>query len=563
MTVILIAHRLSSIAQADRVVLLEGGAVAEDGSYYELISRRNGRFRRMVESQMAKIGEPAVVGVEASEAESEANPPPPEEEREEKDKDEDIDRNVNEKPRVPKTPSQSPNSPAQASTHVHTPRSIEASPFTSGQRRMLHTQAQTLPGPSFFSRRAISLSQLTTSRTAIQRNTVWGAASITRPHFPPVEIPASAAPLASLDAYRPIAPLTLKRRIGIYSQLSKRNLSILMTLTATTGLALSPLDSSIPLLLSLTAGTFLTSAAANTFNQILEAPLDAQTPRTRVRPLVMRRITAFHAAVFGVVCTLLGGTILVFGTNPTTAALGLGNLVLYAAIYTPMKRFSVANTWVGAIVGAVTPLMGWTATGGSLFPTSDQPLSYHLPAWPWDFSAMTTPNPLTAYMLFALLFSWQFPHFNALSHLIRGSYALSGYPMLSVFSPRLNALVSLRHAILLFPITLLAPLSGAVDWSFAFTSAVPNVIFAREAWKFYRTTNEFYARKVFFVSLWYLPVVLGLMMLHKSAAGWLNPAGSGVASEGRGDKDRAESGDGNEGDRILNERERGQAKPAQ
>ena len=519
MTVILIAHRLSSIAQADRVVLLEGGSVAEDGSYYELISRKNGRFRRMVESQMAKIGEPAVVGGEATQSESEAKPPPSEEEHE-GEEEEELDMTIKPQPRVSKKPSSESKAATQATPSQTQPRTLAASPspFGSGQRRTLHTQAI---GSAYFSRRAISLSEIGRRQTAVQKHTVWGAASISPPVFPEVDIPSIGAPIAPIETYRPVSPLTLKRRLSIYSQLSKRNLSILMTLTATTGLALSPLPTDLSLLLSLTFGTFLTSAAANTFNQILEAPLDAQTPRTRVRPLVTRRISPFHAAIFGVVCTILGGGILLYGTNPTTAALGIGNLLLYAAVYTPMKRISVANTWVGAVVGAITPLMGWTATGGSLLPTVDQPISWHLPALPWDFSAVTTPNPLTAYALFLLLFSWQFPHFNALSHLIRGSYALSGYPMLSVFSPRLNALVSLRHAALLFPITMLAPLSGAVDWSFALTSAIPSGIFLRDAWKFYRIPNDVFAKRVFFTSLWYLPVVLGLMMVHKSVAGWV------------------------------------------
>ncbi|ORX35705.1 hypothetical protein BD324DRAFT_72669 [Kockovaella imperatae] len=515
MTVILIAHRLSSIAQADRVVLLEGGSVAEDGSYYELISRKDGRFRRMVESQMAKIGEPAVVGVEATEEASKGKPPAPEEEGVSEDavEKEQVDVTVNPQPRVSKKPSSGSSGVAKSTSGQ------DSSPFSSGQRRLLHSRpSRRSTSPS---QQSVTLPDTGRPQTSLQKHTVWGAASIAPPPMEAIDLPPVPAPSATLESYRPVSPLTLRRRLNVYSQLSKRNLSILMTLTATTGLALSPLPTDLPLLLSLTIGTFLTSAAANTFNQILEAPLDAQTPRTRVRPLVMRRISPFHAAIFGVVCTILGGTILLFGTNPTTAALGMGNLVLYAAIYTPMKRFSVANTWVGAVVGAITPLMGWTATGGSLLPTTTQPISYYLPSLPWDFTALTTPNPLTAYTLFFLLFSWQFPHFNALSHLIRGSYALSGYPMLSVFSPRLNALVSLRHAILLFPITWLAPLSGSVDWSFAFTSAVPNAIFLREAWRFYKVANDVTAKRVFFVSLWYLPVVLGLMMVHKSVAGWM------------------------------------------
>ena len=183
-----------------------------------------------------------------------------------------------------------------------------------------------------------------------------------------------------------------------------------------------------------------------------------------------------------------------------------------------MKRFTVVNTWVGAVVGAITPLMGWTATGGYLLPTADQPLSFN---WP-GIDTASKPNPLIPISLFLLLFSWQFPHFNSLSHLIRGSYAVSGYPMLSVLSPRLNALVSLRHAVLLVPFTaILVPLSGSVDWSFALTSAAPNAVFVQSAWRFWRCTSEATAKRLFWVSLWYLPVVLGLMMVHKNLAAWM------------------------------------------
>lgn len=502
-TVILIAHRLSSIAQADRVVLLDGGRVVEDGKYDDLISRQHGRFRKMVESQMAKIGEPVI---------QDHDKHPENEEKEKKKEDEGI---------AVRASSRSGRSSKSKQAAVN---------GISMQRRSNHTSA--LSRPFFTAHPTPYLPKI---------STVYDAASTPASSFPDLNLPAPSAPSAPLEAYRPISPFTLRRLIGVYSQLSKRNLSILMTLTATTGLALSPLPLSIPLLVNLTIGTFLTSAAANTFNQILEAPIDAQTPRTRVRPLVTRRVSPFHAAVFGVVCTVLGGGFLWFGCNPTTAALGLGNLVLYAAIYTPMKRFSVINTWVGAVVGGVTPLMGWTATGGSLWPTTEQPLVLNWPssttssevftpsspidnASTYDSTAFTSsPNPLTPTTLFLLLFSWQFPHFNSLSHLIRANYAVSGYPMLSVLSPRLNALVSLRHSILLIPITaLMAPLSGCVDWSFALTSTIPNLYFTREAVKFWKVQTEANARRLFFVSLWYLPVVLGLMMAHNTVQkrGW-------------------------------------------
>jgi len=493
-TVILIAHRLSSIAQADRVILLEEGAVAEDGSYNDLIHRSGGKFRKMVESQMTKIGKTVHIGEDPQPASHSGIPP----------------QGAAIIARPSRATAGQPLRAAHPASAGISAITTPVSPASVGQqRRMAHTQA--LPRPYF--------SAHPTPDTA-RVLTVYAVAKAAAPPFVDLDMPIPTAPAATLDAYKPLPPFTISRIIAVYSALSKRNLSILMTLTATTGLALSPLPTSISLLASLTIGTFLTSAAANTFNQILEAPLDAQTPRTRTRPLVSRRVSPFHAAVFGFVCTLLGGTILYVGCNPTTAALGIGNLILYAAIYTPMKRFTVANTWVGAVVGAITPLMGWTATGGALNPTLDQPLVLN-----WLGSEQTSlPNPLTPLTLFLLLFSWQFPHFNSLSHLIRGSYALSGYPMLSVLSPRLNALVSLRHAVLLVPFTgLLAPLSGSVDWSFALTSAAPNAVFVQSAWMFWRHTTEASARRLFWVSLWYLPVVLGLMMVHKNVAAWMAP----------------------------------------
>jgi len=525
-TVILIAHRLSSIAQADRVVLLDGGRVVEDGKYDDLISRQHGRFRKMVESQMAKIGEPVI----------EDHDKHPESGKEEKKKDGEEEA----KPVQTKAVRASQGSVLAGS------RPTTAKSAVLGQRRSNHSQAISRP---FFTAHPTPYYP--------KISTVYEAASSPPDAFPEMNLPPPTAPSAPLDSYRPIAPFTVKRLIGVYSQLSKRNLSILMTLTATTGLALSPLPLDLPLLINLTIGTFLTSAAANTFNQILEAPIDAQTPRTRVRPLVTRRVTPFHAAVFGVVCTVLGGGFLWFGCNPTTAALGLGNLVLYAAVYTPMKRFSVINTWVGAVVGGVTPLMGWTATGGSLWPTWDQPLVLNWPSStesatalsPQSSSSATTntiepttpPNPLTPATLFLLLFSWQFPHFNALSHLIRANYALSGYPMLSVLSPRLNALVSLRHSIALIPITaIMAPLSGSVDWSFALTSTIPNIYFTREAIKFWKYQTEANARGLFFVSLWYLPVVLGLMMAHNTVQkrGWLKNTSTNTNTSARGKEEK-------------------------
>jgi len=120
-----------------------------------------------------------------------------------------------------------------------------------------------------------------------------------------------------------------------------------------------------------------------------------------------------------------------------------------------------------------------------------------------------------------LLYSWQFPHFNSLSYIVRGSYAQGGFRMLSVLSPSHNSLVALRHAILLIPIcSILFPLSGLTTWTFALTSLVPNAICTRAAWRFWRGGGEKEARVLFQHYLWYLPVVMALMMVHKQGMDW-------------------------------------------
>ncbi|KAF8841274.1 protoheme IX farnesyltransferase, partial [Paxillus ammoniavirescens] len=326
-----------------------------------------------------------------------------------------------------------------------------------------------------------------------------------------------------LPVFRETTTLTPKRLLSIYSQLAKTRLTVLVVLTATSGVALSPLPTTLPILLSTALGTALCSASANTLNQIQEVPYDAQMARTRQRPLVRRAISPLHATGFALATGIAGPAFLFTMTHPLAAALGAANIGLYAGLYTYLKRKSVSNTWVGAVVGGLPPLMGWAACGGKLLPTSDYPIKCFLPS----FLSETSPdisfidNPLGAFSLFVLLYSWQFPHFNSLSHLIRASYAQAGYRMLSVLSPPNNALVSLRHTLLLVPIcSILFPLSGLTTWSFSLTSLAPNVLWVRSAAAFWRTCGEKHARVLFHTSLWYLPLILALMMVHKPGVDW-------------------------------------------
>lgn len=344
--------------------------------------------------------------------------------------------------------------------------------------------------------------------------------------YPPPDVP--------LSAYRPAPALTSGRLISIYGQLSKTNLSVLNILVVMSGVALSPLPTTIPVLLSTALGTALCCGSANAFNQIQEVPFDAQMARTRSRPLIRRAISPLHATGFAVVTGVAGPVLLWTMVNPITAILGAGNIALYSGLYTWMKRRTIWNTWVGAVVGAIPPLMGWTACGGHLLPSPEHPIALFLPPFltdvPLDLALID--NPLAPFALFMLLFSWQFPHFNAIAHFVRGSYAQAGYRMLSVLDPKKNAAVALRHVILLTGIcSVLVPISGLTTWWFAITSLAPNAIFVQSTWKFWKDGGDKSARVMFQHSLWWLPVVLGLMMVHKQGTDWGRWLGFGRTSE--------------------------------
>ncbi|KAF9067213.1 UbiA prenyltransferase family-domain-containing protein [Rhodocollybia butyracea] len=323
------------------------------------------------------------------------------------------------------------------------------------------------------------------------------------------------------SAFKQAEVLTPVHLTRIYWQLSKSSLTVLNVLTAMSGVALSPLPTTVPVLLATAVGTALCSASANTLNQLQEVPFDAQMARTRMRPIVRRAVSPLHAAAFAGVSGIVGPVLLWTMTNPTTAIIGAGTIALYAGPYTWMKRKSIINTWLGAVVGAAPPLMGWSACGGQLIPSASYPIHIFPPSFLSSLpESVLDPSlinsPLAPFALFVLLFSWQFPHFNSLSYVVRGSYTQAGCHMLSVLNPRKNALVSLRHALILIPTcSILIPLSGLTTWWFALSSLLPNAIILRAAYRFWQSGGEKQARALFRHSLWYLPLVLGMMMAHK------------------------------------------------
>ncbi|RXW15921.1 hypothetical protein EST38_g9929 [Candolleomyces aberdarensis] len=377
--------------------------------------------------------------------------------------------------------------------------------------------------------RRLSSTPAAPSNAFFLHNTQWLPPGYENTKFKPfrnASHPALATPAPPLKMFKEVDVLTPKRLLKVYGQLSKTRLTVLVMLTSMSAVALSPLPTTVPILLSTAVGTALCSASANSLNQIQEMPFDAQMTRTRSRPLVRRAITPFHASAFALATGVAGPALLWYMVNPVTAMLGAGNIILYAGVYTWMKRKSIYNTWVGSVVGGIPPLMGWTACGGHILPSADYPVHLFLPSFlttnPLPIDVSFVDNPLSPFALFMLLYSWQFPHFNALSYIVRDSYAQAGYTMLSVLDTTKNALVSLRHAALLVPIcSVLVPLSGLTTWAFALTSLLPNLVCVRAAWRFYKHGGEKNARSVFQHSLWYLPVIMGLMMFHKQGMDWL------------------------------------------
>lgn len=313
-------------------------------------------------------------------------------------------------------------------------------------------------------------------------------------------------------------PMNSFRRVcSILLALSKPRLTILVVLTACASYALYPVPELLapsstntpslsPLtLFFLTTGTALCAASANTFNMLYETQWDALMMRTRNRPLVKGLISSRWAAIFAIFSGVTGVTSLYFGVNPTVSFLGLINIALYAGIYTPLKRVSVLNTWVGALVGSLPPLMGWAAAAGQRATNGSD----------WRELLLGESN-IGGWLLASLLFAWQFPHFMSLSWSVREEYKQAGYRMLCWVNAAQNSRVALRYSILFFPICIGLSYFDVTEWSFMFFSAPINawlLIQAAKFWSYEGARGS--ARSLFWASVWHLPVIMILAMVQK------------------------------------------------
>lgn len=281
------------------------------------------------------------------------------------------------------------------------------------------------------------------------------------------------------------------RTWGPYWELSKPRLSFLSVLTALVGYTLSVSRWDWIVFLSLFLGTSLAAASAAALNQFLERERDARMQRTRGRPLPQNQLSPTGAVWFGLITGLLGVGLLAVLVNPMAALVALATILLYVAIYTPMKPRTVWNTEVGAVAGALPPLIGVAAAG---------------PLVQWQ-----------AWYLLAVLFAWQMPHFLAISWIYREDYARGGYAM-RVTRPHAEPAVGrlmVIYSLLLTFVTTLPAILGHTSWVYGSGALVAGLVMTGLSFSFVRQATPAVAWKLFFYSLIYLPAVLGLAVVDR------------------------------------------------
>lgn len=279
---------------------------------------------------------------------------------------------------------------------------------------------------------------------------------------------------------------------AILAELFKSRLTTLVLLTTAVGFHLGARGRmNFGLLFHTLCGTALVAAGAAALNQWLEREHDARMTRTEDRPLPSGRMQPDTALIIGGVATAAGLIHLALLVNLLTSVIGAITSISYLFIYTPLKRVTPLNTVIGAIPGALPPLMGWTASRG------------YVSAEGWS--------------LFAILFFWQLPHFLAIAWLYREDYAKGGFMMLPVVDPQgtRTGRQAVSHTLGLLTISLFPVLLGLTGGLYLAGALLLGGVFLAAAIRFARHLSRPSARQLFLVSIIYLPLLLALMVFDK------------------------------------------------
>lgn len=291
-----------------------------------------------------------------------------------------------------------------------------------------------------------------------------------------------------------LALVVAPRRALHFLELTKPRLNTLVVASAGVGYwvgTVGPVDLMVTLHLLL--GTALVAGSAAALNQVYERDIDRRMARTRARPIPANRVTPSDARVFGAGLGIAGLLELALLVHPLAATVALATLLSYVWIYTPLKRRTDWATVVGAVPGALPPVIGWTAARGSL--------------------------GMEALVLFGIVFFWQVPHFHALSWLYRDDYVRAGLPLLAAVDPggRRMARHALGYAAALLPVSLAPALVGLAGTAYLALAALIGLLFVLLAVLFLRQRSELRARALFVGSLVYLPVLWCALLIERMA----------------------------------------------
>jgi protoheme IX farnesyltransferase len=280
--------------------------------------------------------------------------------------------------------------------------------------------------------------------------------------------------------------------LGDLLELTKPGITTMVLITACLGFYLGSEGSySTRLLLSTLLGTWLVAAGGAALNHFLERDTDAMMRRTANRPLPTGRMQPKLALGFGLALSVAGLVQLWFAVNPLTAGLGTAALIGYVLIYTPLKRVTSLATLVGAVPGAVPPMMGWTGASGQL--------------------------ETGAWVLFGILFLWQLPHFLAIGWLCREDYAQAGFPLLTVKD--IDGHRTARHMMVygaaLIPVSILPSVLGLTGATYLVGAIALGLVFLGFCVAFSFSYSVRAARQVLLMSVVYLPAVLAFIFLDR------------------------------------------------
>lgn len=289
-----------------------------------------------------------------------------------------------------------------------------------------------------------------------------------------------------------LQPLSLRERLAAYAELTKPRITLLIVLTSAAGFALaSPGQVNYPALAAAMFGIALLSSGIATLNQYMERDLDALMRRTADRPLPSGRLLPWEALCFGVALTVTAEIYLAILVNPLSGLLGLTVIAGYLFAYTPLKTRTTLSTMVGAFPGAVPPLIGWAAARGEL--------------------------SIEAWVLFAILFLWQFPHFLAIAWMYREDYGRANILMLPVVEPdgRVTGQQIVVYTVLLLPVSLLPTALGISGKLYLYGAIVLGLLFLYSSLRAAFSKSRQEAKRLLLASVIYLPLLFILMVVDR------------------------------------------------